>query len=97
MGTAEKLVDRILKSDKVPNDVKPKELLALAKHLGWKVVPGKGSHFKFLLLTPSGEIKTYPIPLGHAENIGRHYIAEIRRIVYEDEEKEANHGKEIRS
>lgn len=96
MGTAEKLVDRILRSERVPNDVKPKELIALAKHLGWKVTAGKGSHFKFFIPNAYGEIRTFPIPLGHAENVSRHYIAEIRRIVFEDEEERRNEN-QIRS
>ena len=90
MGTAEKLVDRILRSKNVPNDVKPRELIVLAKYLGWGIEEGKGSHVKFLIPSIDGTTKKYPVPLGHPGDVNPRYIKGIRKIVLGDEQKEAD-------
>ena len=44
MSNMKKLFERLLKSEKPPNDIMPDEFLNLARYKGYQIRQGKGSH-----------------------------------------------------
>lgn len=74
---------RVFGQKPIPNNITPKELSSVLLRHGFKIKPGKGSHYIIERVFPDGNSWHYVIPLGGRKVVLPCYIRAIRKAMLE--------------